>query len=111
MLKLGQVPRLRCSDAVLDGLDAENTASHNEHLSFTALGRLVSGFRIRIGSKNAQYQAPFPFVALVRTITNPSYRLFIAFAAVSSAEDEGSAGVEFEEAMKLDPTHFLSPSS
>lgn len=41
-LKLGQVPRLRCSEAVRDGFEAEKTASHKEHLSLTALGRPVS---------------------------------------------------------------------
>lgn len=41
-LKLGQVPRLRCSEAVLEGFEAEKTASHNEHLSLTALGKPVS---------------------------------------------------------------------
>jgi hypothetical protein len=49
--KLGQVPFLRCSVAVLDGFEAEKTASHKQHLSLTALGRFVSGFFIKIGSK------------------------------------------------------------
>ena len=42
VLKLGQVPLLRCSEAVLEGLDAEKTASQREHLSLTALGKPVS---------------------------------------------------------------------
>ena len=50
-LKLGQVPRFKCSEAVLEGLEAEKMASHREHLSFTAFGRLVSGFLTRMGSK------------------------------------------------------------
>lgn len=41
-LKLGQVPLFRCSDAVLEGLEAEKTASQKEHRSFTALGSPVS---------------------------------------------------------------------
>lgn len=49
--KLGQVPRLRCSEAVRDGFEAENAALHRMHLSFTALGRFVSGFLIKTGSK------------------------------------------------------------
>lgn len=101
-VKLGQVPRLRCSEAVLDGFEAEKTASHKEHLSLTAFGRFVSGFLIKIGSKCAQYHAPFPFIAFVRTVTNPSYRLFTALAAVSSGiEEEGSVGVELVEAIPL----------
>ncbi len=71
-LKLGHVPRFKCSEAVLEGLEAEKTASHNEHLSFTALGRLVSGFLTRMGSKWVQYQAPLPLMAFVRTVTRPS---------------------------------------
>ena len=50
-LKLGQAPRLRCSEAVLDGFDAENAASQRVHFSFTDFGWLVSGFVIKIGSK------------------------------------------------------------
>jgi hypothetical protein len=50
-LKLGQVPRFRCSEAVLEGLEAEKTASHNEHRSFTAFGRPVSVLWTNIGSK------------------------------------------------------------
>lgn len=41
-LKLGQVPRFKCSEAVREGLEAEKMASHKEHLSFTALGSPVS---------------------------------------------------------------------
>lgn len=86
-LKLGQVPLFRCSEAVLDGFDAENAASHKVHLSFTVLGWFVSGFRIKMGSRCAQYQAPLPVMAFARTVTRPSYRLFTAFAAMSSTDD------------------------
>lgn len=41
-LKLGQVPRLRCSEAVREGFEAEKTASHKEQRSLTALGEPVS---------------------------------------------------------------------
>ncbi|KAI3672830.1 hypothetical protein L6452_38930 [Arctium lappa] len=40
-LKLGQVPLLRCSAAVHDRLEAENTSPHNEHQSLTDSGTLV----------------------------------------------------------------------
>ncbi|KAK9991761.1 hypothetical protein SO802_026746 [Lithocarpus litseifolius] len=40
-LKLGQVPRFKCSEVVLEGLEAKKTASHREHLSVTAFGRLT----------------------------------------------------------------------
>lgn len=70
-LKLGQVPRLRCSEAVREGLEAEKTASHREHLSLTALGRPVSVLCSNMGSRCGQYQAPLPFIALVRTVSNP----------------------------------------
>lgn len=86
-LKLGQVPRLRCSEAVRDGFEAEKTASHKEHRSLTALGKPVSVEWTRTGSRCAQYQAPLPFIAFVRTVTSPSYRLCTAFAATSSAEE------------------------
>lgn len=49
--KFGQVPRLRCSEAVRDGLEAEKTASHSEQRSLTALGRPVSELWTRIGSR------------------------------------------------------------
>ena len=99
-LKLGQVPRLRCSEAVLEGLEAEKTASHKEHLSLTALGKPVSVLWTRMGSRCAQYQAPLPFIALVRTTSSPSYRLCTALAVSSSAEElpdstaVGGGGVE-----------------
>ena len=48
---LGHVPRLRCSVAVREGLEAEKTASQREHLSLTALGWLVLGLRMRMGSR------------------------------------------------------------
>lgn len=50
-LKLGQVPRLRCSEAVREGFEAEKTASHKEHLSLTALGKPVSVLWTRMGSR------------------------------------------------------------
>lgn len=93
--KLGQVPRLRCSEAVRDGFEAENAALHRMHLSFTALGRFVSGFLIKTGSKWAQYQAPLPRIALVLTVTRPSYRLFNDLTVTSSVE-KVSDGVEAE---------------
>jgi hypothetical protein len=101
-LKLGQVPLFKCSEAVLEGLEAEKTASHKEHLSLTALGRLVSALRRRMGSKWVQYQAPLPLMALVRTVIRPSYRLFKALAAMSSdrARVEGSGGVELVDAIE-----------
>lgn len=71
-LKLGHVPRFRCSEAVREGLEAEKTASHREHLSLTALGSPVSVLCSSMGSRCAQYHAPFPFIALVRTVSNPS---------------------------------------
>lgn len=86
--KLGQVPRLRCSEAVLDGFEAEKTASQREHLSFTALGKPVSELFTRIGSRWAQYHAPLPLIAFIRTMTSPSYLLWTAFAASSSADTE-----------------------
>lgn len=36
--KLGQFPRLRCSDAVRDGFEAEKMALQSEQRSLTALG-------------------------------------------------------------------------
>lgn len=38
-----------------------------------------------MGSRCAQYQAPLPFIAFVRTITSPSYRFCTAFPVSSSA--------------------------
>lgn len=93
--KFGQVPLLRCSEAVRDGFEAENAALHNMHLSLTAFGRFVSGFLIRMGSKWAQYQAPLPLMALVLTVTRPSNRLFKDLTVTSSAE-KVSDGVEVE---------------
>ena len=49
-LKLGHVPRFRCSEAVREGLEAEKTASHKEHRSFTA-AEPVAPVRMRMGSK------------------------------------------------------------
>lgn len=37
-VKFGQEPRFRCSDAVLEGFDAENRASQSEQRIFAALG-------------------------------------------------------------------------
>lgn len=89
-LKLGQVPRLRCSEAVRDGFEAEKTASQREQRSLTALGRPVSLLWTNMGSRWAQYQAPFPLMALVRTITRPSYLFWMAFAVNSSAETDST---------------------
>jgi hypothetical protein len=50
-LKLGQVPRLKCSEAVREGLEVEKTASQREHRSLTAFGKLVSGFCTSKGSR------------------------------------------------------------
>jgi hypothetical protein len=41
------------------------------YLSFTAFGRLVPGFRMRIGSKWVQYQAPLPLMTLVQIVIRP----------------------------------------
>ena len=41
-LKLGHVRRIKCPEAVLEGLQAEKTVSH--HLHFNAFGRLLSDF-------------------------------------------------------------------
>jgi hypothetical protein len=41
-LKLGQVPLLRCSDAVLEGFEAENKALQRPQRNFTALATPVS---------------------------------------------------------------------
>lgn len=71
-LKFEQVPRFKCSEAVLEGFEAEKTESQREHLSLTDLGRPVSGLRTRMGSRWAQYQAPLPLTALVLTVTRPS---------------------------------------
>jgi hypothetical protein len=71
-LKLGHVPRFRCSEAVREGFDAENIALQREHCSLTALGRPVSGCCTKRGNRCAQYQAPFPLIALFRTVSSPS---------------------------------------
>lgn len=88
--KLGHVPRLRCSEAVLEGFEAEKTASHREHLSLTALAKPVSELWTKMGSRWIQYHAPLPLIALVRTMTKPSKRLCTAFAATSSDEDDST---------------------
>ena len=44
-----------------------------------------------MGSRCAQYHAPLPFIAFVRTMTNPSYLLCTAFAVNSSVEAEAEA--------------------
>ena len=49
--KLGQVPRLRCSEAVREGFEAEKTALQREQRSLTALGEPVSGLGSRRGSR------------------------------------------------------------
>jgi len=71
--KLGQVPRLRCSEAVRDGLEAEKTAEQSAQRSLTALGGMpVSAGGMRTGSRCAQYQAPLPLTALARTVRRAS---------------------------------------
>ena len=100
VLKLGHVPLFKCSEAVLEGFEAEKTESQREHLSFTDLGKPVSGFRMRMGSRWVQYQAPFPLMALVRTVMRASKRLVSALAAMSSGEGRGSVElVELVEAI------------
>lgn len=89
MEKLGHVPRLRCSEAVRDGFEAEKTASHREHRSLTAFGRPVSLLCTSTGSRCAQYHAPFPLIAFARTVMSPSYRFCTARAAISSLVMEG----------------------
>jgi hypothetical protein len=87
--KLGQVPRLRCSDAVREGLEAENTAEQRAQRSLTALGGMpVSAAGTRTGSRCAQYQAPLPLTAFARTVRRPSYRFC---AAASSPPIGGDA--------------------
>jgi hypothetical protein len=78
MVKLGQEPRLRCSEAVRDGFEAEKTASQREQRSLAAFGRLVSLLRTSTGSRCAQYHAPFPLMAFARTVTSASYRFCTA---------------------------------
>lgn len=93
-VKLGHVPRLRCSEAVREGLEAEKRAAQRAHFSLTALGAPVSGLWTSIGSRWAQYHAPFPFTAFVRTITSPSYLFCTAFVAASSADTPAVAAAE-----------------
>lgn len=87
--KLGHVPRLRCSEAVREGFEAEKTASHREQRSLTAFGRPVSLLCTSTGSRCAQYHAPFPLIAFARTVMSPSNRFCTARAAVSSLVIEG----------------------
>lgn len=87
-VKLGHVPRLRCSEAVRDGLEAEKTELQREQRSLTALGTSESEVRTRMGSRWAQYQAPFPLMALVRTVVRLSYRLWAAAAGSGGGAGE-----------------------
>lgn len=99
-LKLEQVPRFKCSEAVLEGFEAEKRESQREHLSFTDLGRPVSGCGTSMGSRCAQYHAPLPLMALVRTVRSPSNRLLTALtAAAPSSDGRGSVEVEVVEVM------------
>uniref|UniRef100_A0A0A9CSR7 Uncharacterized protein n=1 Tax=Arundo donax TaxID=35708 RepID=A0A0A9CSR7_ARUDO len=71
--KLGQAPRLRCSEAVRDGLDAEKVAEHSAQRSLAILGGTPEpGGGTSTGSRCAQYHAPFPLTALARTCTSDS---------------------------------------
>jgi hypothetical protein len=82
--KFGQVPRFRCSEAVRDGFEAEKADPQREQRKRTETGRPVSGHRASVGSRWAQYHAPFPFTALARTSVSPSYRRCAARAVASS---------------------------
>ncbi|ERM98389.1 hypothetical protein AMTR_s00072p00053040 [Amborella trichopoda] len=44
VVKLGQVSHFRCSEAVLEGLEAEKRELQREHRSFTALDAPVFWF-------------------------------------------------------------------
>ena len=53
-----------------------------------------------MGSRWAQYQAPFPLMALVLTVRRPSKRLLTALtAAAPSSDGRGSVEVEVVEVM------------
>ncbi|KAJ0967742.1 hypothetical protein J5N97_024659 [Dioscorea zingiberensis] len=82
--KLGQVLHFRCSDTVCEGFEVENTASQSGQRSFMALGRPMSVLRTKMGSMCTQYQAPFPLITFVLTVTSPSYLLLAALAVASS---------------------------
>lgn len=99
-VKLEHVPRLKCSEAVREGLEEEKRESQREHLSFTDLGRPVSGWGTRMGSRWAQYQAPLPFMAFVRTVRRPSKRLLMARRAPAS-EEKGRGSVEVEVVVEV----------
>nr|ACR35879.1 unknown [Zea mays] len=71
--KLGQAPRLRCSEAVRDGLEAENVAAQSVQRRRANLGCCPeAGGGTSTGSRCAQYQAPLPLMALARTCTSDS---------------------------------------
>nr|ACR36834.1 unknown [Zea mays] len=92
-VKLWQAPRLRCSEAVRDGLEAENVAAHSVQRRRAILGGCPdAGGGTSTGSRCAQYQAPLPLMALARTCTSASYR-FLA-AASSATIAPASAGAD-----------------
>lgn len=91
-MKPGHAPRLRCSEAVREGLEAEKEASQREQRSLTALGSVVSGSVRRNGWRCAQYHAPFPLIALFLTVVSPSY-LFLTGFVLSSSEPRADNGV------------------
>lgn len=97
--KLRQVPRLRCSEAVRDGFEAEKTALHSEQRSLTAFGSPASEPWTSNGSRLAQYHAPFPFSAFARTATSASYRLLTTLADASAASPDCFVPGEFSPAI------------
>ncbi|KAH0465834.1 hypothetical protein IEQ34_005937 [Dendrobium chrysotoxum] len=97
--KFGQVPRLRCSEAVRDGFEAEKMALHSEQRSLTALGSPESEPWTSKGSRLAQYHAPFPFNAFVRTATRASYLLVTALTVASAASADCVVPGEFSPAI------------
>lgn len=107
-VKLGQEPRLRCSEAVLEGFDAEKTALQSEHRILAAFGTPDSVV-VKMGSRCAQYHAPFPpLIALVRIVSSASYRLLAALADASSLPAVVSAITS--NTRWACPTHTQSPS-
>jgi hypothetical protein len=109
-LKLGQVPCLRCSYVVLDGLDAENNALESPHLNFTALATPMSWFCTRMGSMCTQYKTLFPLIALLQTVTSPSYLFYTAFVDDKSSSLLSLDGVAIEIHLPSLP-HLTSSSS
>jgi hypothetical protein len=104
MLKLGQVPPLRCSEAVWEGFEAEKTASQREHLSLTALGMPVSVAEPEIGA------GPVVFVAAISVLA-----LYIR-EGTSSGERKRKKGEEYEreirrERKKLNNDTFVNSAT